>query len=640
MISLPRALMLRSPVVRTFLMQAAPTTLLVSLVAFGIARLIRPVFGPHPPVYAEFEFGTHIAVVDATLQSWQVTHGLPISTMAIRDGVDYPYILFGNTAFYLISAGVAAVLDVPAYLGAGITLSIAFGMAAVGMFIIATSAGVNRYLAAALGFLYAAGPYLCVNIFVRNAFPEYFTWLLVPSLFLAVRWSLDSDRPPWTLAIGALALAAPFYLHKLLAPHIALTLMVLGLNVAPWRWRTVIRAGFVGASALLLSVPGWLPPYRGLSADLVRAYGGDAVPTIYHMTWWNLFSPWAADTLPTGPLYDFYGGRFALQLGIVPIVGGTLAIGLLLTAPRIAWKRRMILPIGIFAVMVTLVSGWLGLWQILPAPLRYIQFAYRLIGLAHFVGFILLFIALGSTGTRIQRAPEQLQRVAAEWLVIIAVLCAQTYWHNPPLSTNVSADIRGPTLGPVDRCSLCPSPPDTTAAPRVLPIERVVNRGPGSHWIDARELDAGEYLLPILSYSFARVYDASGAVVPTHSFDRQAVLVHDGFSSEYRAIYDFTPEVTAMVAGIVVVLIGTYAVWIIGRKRLYQSRVTGDWCIKHVHGLMMFRAATLPLVISQAILTRTLHVQTAAGEIPPDDRLLELQLKALLDESSDTQTPA
>jgi hypothetical protein len=128
------------------------------------------------------------------------------------------------------------VLNVPPYLGAGLTLAAGFALATCSIFLLATRAGLNAYLAIALGFLYAAGPYLCLNLFVRNAFPEYLTWQVVPALLLVVQSALRPGAGPLAMLAGALAFAAPFYLHKLVAPHVALTLALLGLNAGmPYR---------------------------------------------------------------------------------------------------------------------------------------------------------------------------------------------------------------------------------------------------------------------------------------------------------------------------------------------------------------------------------------------------------------------
>jgi hypothetical protein len=433
--------------------------MLAASVIAGVSVTIGSVFRERIPLYAASDFIAHVGAVTAAVRTWHETHALPISSSEIQADVEYPYILLGNTAFYLISAFFSVVLDVPAYIGAGLALTSGFALATCSIFLLARRAGLDPYLAIALGFLYASGPYLSVNLFVRNAFPEYLTWQIAPALLLVVQWAFRAQAGPSAMLTGALALAAPFYFHKLIAPHVALTLAVLGVNFAPWHVRTVPRLALIGTLSLLFSVPGWYPSVRGLAEDTVRRSGGDAIPAILHRSLSDLFWPYAVDTLPAGPQYDFYEGRFALQAGLVSLVGVMVALGTLLSQPRLAWTQRLPLPIVLYAFNVMLIMGWFRVWEFAPAPLKYVQFSYRLVGLVHFLGFILLIQALGSTRHLARRAPVLVQRVVAALFVALAVLGAATYWHTPPLTPIRSDEIRPRQLGQLDRCSFCrPTP--------------------------------------------------------------------------------------------------------------------------------------------------------------------------------------
>lgn len=437
----------------------------------GISVTVRPVFQERVPTYAAPEFVAHVGAVTAAVRTWHETHALPVSSAEIKADIEYPYVLLGNSGFYYISAFVSVVLNVPPYLGAGLTLGAGFVLATSCIFLLATRAGLNAYLAIALGFLYAAGPYLCLNLFVRNALPEYLTWLVVPALLLVVQSALHPRAGPLALLAGALAFAAPFYLHKLLAPHVALTLALLGLNAAPWRAGAVVRLALIGVLGVLFSVPGWYPAVRGLGDDTVRNLGGDAVPSILHGSLAlhgalaNLFWPYAATTLPA----DEYEGRFALQAGLVPLAGFAIAFGMLLVQPRLALSRRLLLPLALFVVDVVLVMGWLRVWELAPSPLRYVQFSYRLIGLIHLLGFVLFIQALGSPRHFIRRSPVLLQRLAALVFVALAGLGAATYWYVPPLTAQRSDEIRPRQLGQLDACTLCrPTPRSSLATQRAI----------------------------------------------------------------------------------------------------------------------------------------------------------------------------
>jgi hypothetical protein len=439
---------------------------LAAAVVAGVSIIIKPAFPANVPSYAGSEFVAQVGAVAAAVETWRVTHALPISSNEIHADVEYPYVLFGNMAFYLAAAGVSSVLGFPAYVGAAITLAAGFALATYSMFLLATRAGLNPYLSVALGFLYATGPYLCVNLFVRNAFPEYLTWQMVPMLLLVVSWALQPRAGPMAVLAGVLALAAPFYLHKLVAPHIALVLAILAFNAAPWRATTLFRLAVVGSIAVLFSVPAWYPGLRGLGEEAVRGLGGDVAPGIFHTSLTNLFWPYALNSLPSGPAFDFYEGRFALQVGLVSLAGIVIAAGMVLSQPQLAWARRVPLPLGLYVINVLLIMGWFELWEVAPAPLRYVQFAYRLIGLVHFLGFVLFVQALGSPKHLLRRARLLPQWLAAVLFVVLALLGARTYWHTPPSIPMGSADIRPGDLGAADPCTFCRPTPQSSLATR------------------------------------------------------------------------------------------------------------------------------------------------------------------------------
>jgi hypothetical protein len=131
--------------------------ILAGLVALGIRLFIGPIFTWPAPLAADAL--NHIALTTAARNTIADTHALPISSSAIRPPQEYPYFLFGNGAFYVVSALISTVLrHKEAYLGIESLLGIGFAAGIVGAFLLARRRGVPRYLAVALAFLYASGP--------------------------------------------------------------------------------------------------------------------------------------------------------------------------------------------------------------------------------------------------------------------------------------------------------------------------------------------------------------------------------------------------------------------------------------------------------------------------------------------------
>src|SRR5262245_20547496 len=81
----------------------------------AILALVKPMFGYFLPDSVSFDFGNHLALVVGALDTWQETHAPPISSDALLPGIEYPYFLFGNAAFYLLASFFSFVLHVPAF---------------------------------------------------------------------------------------------------------------------------------------------------------------------------------------------------------------------------------------------------------------------------------------------------------------------------------------------------------------------------------------------------------------------------------------------------------------------------------------------------------------------------------------------
>lgn len=419
---------------------------LISTVLVGVALLILPLFGQRAPLSFSGDFANHTALVAAALETMRATHALPISSDAIMPGIEYPYFLFGNPALYVIGAVVSLALDAPAYIGLGITLAVAFATGACSIFALARQGGLNPFLSIALGFLYATGPYNSLNLYVRGAYPEYVAWQVAPALLLTLKHAVRPGAGPWHALAGAFALAAPFYVHKLIAPHLALALAILAWNAAPSPLRpaTLARLGAIGLVALLFSVPGWYPALRGLDPTTVTALGGGEPPVALNGSPANLFWPWATDSLRDIPDHSAaHEGLFGFQVGVVPLVGVLAALWTGLTRPRLARSQRLVVPLILLALNVVLILGPARVWDLAPSPLRYLQFTYRLVGLAHLLGFVLLIQSIAAARPPLlDHVPRRRQRLIAAGGIVLATCLSATHWHLPKSTDVASATIR------------------------------------------------------------------------------------------------------------------------------------------------------------------------------------------------------
>ena len=491
------------------LSESAPAALALGVgVLLGIARFVAPLVGPVAPASSGRDFINHTALVAGALDTLRTTGGLPISSDKLVPGTEYPYYLFGNAGFYVGAALISFLLRVPPYIGVGTLLAVAFALGAGGMYRLGRHAGLKPYLAVALALLYAAGPYLSVNLWVRFAFPEYVAWQAMPILLLASRRALFPDAGTWTMLGGAVALATPFYLHKLIAPHMAMVLAALALNSAPWTRRTLVRLAILGLVAICFSVPAWYPLLDGMNAESVSANSRNQRPGVIHPSWANLFWPWAENSLSEADKErdPVYGERFALQVGLVPMAGGLLALATLIARPRLAVSRRLAGPLLILVGYLLLVMNGFRIWDVMPSPLAYVQFSYRLLGIIHLVGFLLLAQVLASPAPPVATLiPARLRLPAATLLVGLAALSTGTYWRPPNPSGVASAEVRpqdladfsrfyawtgpsnlqtGRAIGPDDRLAI---PPVPIPIPDGAPSLTVAGEAPPSIFRDSAE---------------------------------------------------------------------------------------------------------------------------------------------------------
>jgi hypothetical protein len=428
-----------------------PLAGLAALALAGVWLLVLPQFGPYVPSIHP-DSVAHVALVTAALETLQTTRALPISSDAIVPGVEYPYFLFGNAAFYVGSALISYALSLPAHVGMGVLTSMAFAAGFCGIVLLSRSAGLNVYVGGALGLLYAAGPYTSTDLYVRLAYPEYLAVQLPPLLLVLLRGALRNGAGPWTVLTGAVALVAPAYVHKPTAAYVILTLLALAISAAPWRMRTVGRLAVIGLVAVCLVIPVWYPSARGLDPDMVAALTGQGRPSVYNASAADLFWPFLNDSLAAHPGLYAYDGRFALQVGIIPTIGVLLAVWTLLTQPRLAIARHLIVPLVLFGLLVSLILGYYDPWAVAPSPLRYVQFTYRLIGLTHFVGFVLLVQALGSPRLNLRRhSTPVLRRLLVVELVALGLTSLVTYWQPGPFSPIKATDIRPHHLPDISR---------------------------------------------------------------------------------------------------------------------------------------------------------------------------------------------
>lgn len=394
-------------------------------------------FGYYSPDTVAFDFETHIALVRGALDTWQATHALPLSSDKLFPGIEYPYYLFGNAGFYVIASFVSFVLQLPANIGAAFALATGLIAGQLGTYLLCRAFGLNRVYSAVLGFLYATGPYLCINLLVRAAFPEFLAWEMLPLLCFLGRRAMQPDAGVLSLACLGTVMAIMLYLHKLVGPHILVFEgLLIVANVRRSRaWIT--RLLVLGISVPCLTVFAWLPLLR-LDRDQIVTLktGTQGLITVINESPINYFWPWAQDSLPAPLREPQYGDRFALQIGLLASIG-FLYGGWWLARSGFRPRHRELYVASIgFVIYTVLILGMGRFVDKLPFPLNTIQFSYRLLGLAYFSGLLALAASLGEAA---QGRPRD-HLVAAVAAIVVAASML-TYWRQPMLTNEVQTSI-------------------------------------------------------------------------------------------------------------------------------------------------------------------------------------------------------
>lgn len=410
----------------------------------AVVLLIRPLFGYYTPETLGGDFENHVALVAGALDTWRTTRALPISSNQLVPGIEYPYYLFGNGGFYVIASLISYLLTAPANFGAAITLAAGLVAGQVGAYLLARSFGLNRVYSAAIGFLYAAGPYLCVNLLVRVAFPEFLAWELLPLLCFLARRSMQPGAGVWWVVAAGTVMSLALYMHKLVGPHIILFGFALILVNARRSLGWLARLLVLGVSVPALTVFGWAPILRLPRDQIVTLEANKGIVSVFNNSLLNFLWPWAQNSLP--PIYDEppYAHRFALQIGLLASIGLAYGVWRLVIRSRFRPRHRelYVALIGGVAYSV-LVLGVGGLIGELPFPLNTIQFSYRLMGLAHFAGVLALIASLAEARCDSTTAAERRRgHVVAVVVGVLTLGSVVTYWRPPALTNLPQSAIR------------------------------------------------------------------------------------------------------------------------------------------------------------------------------------------------------
>ncbi len=283
-----------------------------------------------------------------------------------------PLVYYFGEAFHLL--GFSLIDSTKIVMGLGFFLSSVFTFLWVKKY-----AGVLGGIVAATLYVYA--PYHGVDLYVRGAFAEFFSFVWLPAIFWSLDKVVEKKNIKWML-ISSLFLAFVVLTHNLIAlPFIFfLSVYILFILIKKRSQIKVLIPMFmiIGIVALGLTAYFWLPAlaekkYTLVDAILTRELANYNIHFVYANQFWN--SPWGYGGSVAGPNdgVSFQVGKFQLLLSFLT---GILCIDSFIRRK----KEKILFFIGIFSLfffslfMATSYSK--SLWDMF-APLAYLQFPWR-----------------------------------------------------------------------------------------------------------------------------------------------------------------------------------------------------------------------------------------------------------------------
>lgn len=266
----------------------------------------------------------------------------------------------------------------------------------------------DRMLAVAASLLYVSLPYRFVDIYVRGALAEAWTFVWYPLIVLGLWRSMTRRSLPWYLpfAIAGLALTHNITAVYFLAWCGAFTL--LGMAIRGWKVGLLPALAFVLGVGLglwflipqqvyLSAVWAGDPSFMWTNADHVREHAVYPLQLLYSSA-----SKWFGDSTALGS-----PDRMSFELGVGQLlfVPAIIFIGV-----QFGWRKHRQRSLVLGSLLPAVVVGWIGcilfmlypgpILSVLPRQFSFIQFPWRMLTVSGFLAPLGIAITAAWLGRR------------------------------------------------------------------------------------------------------------------------------------------------------------------------------------------------------------------------------------------------
>lgn len=353
--------------------------------------------------------------------------------IATNLGFGYGYPLFNfYPSFVYYVAEVFVMVGFSYITSVKLMIALGFISAAVFMYLFAKEyLGVLGGIVASVAYTYA--PYHAVDVYVRGALPEFWSFTFIPALFWSFKKLQETGRTQYMVYVSVLT-AFLILTHNLVALMSGLFLgiyLVYLFLTTKEKKRLFKQTLFSGITGLLLSAYFWIPSYFEKNYTMIELLTTELADYRQHFVYlrqlWN--SPWGYG----GSLFGLEDG-LSFQIGKAHlIIAGVASIAILY---QIVQKTKtaavLILFLVLFLISIFLMTSYSQfIWSTIQ-QFSYIQFPWRFL---LFTAFTASFL-VGSIF--LLPIPKKLSGVIGVLIVCILILTNLNYFQPAKYLTAVT----------------------------------------------------------------------------------------------------------------------------------------------------------------------------------------------------------
>lgn len=373
----------------SFLKRHLDYIIIIALTVFAILPLLTPGFFS---MHDDEQIGRLYQIDKAVMAG----HIPPRLAPDLGFGFDYPLFNFYPPFVYYIGEvfhlfGFSYIVSTKLMIGLG------FLLAGIFMYLFVKEyAGRIGGIVAATAYTYA--PYHSVDVYVRGALPEFWSFVFIPALF----WSffrLAKTRRTLYLLVSAVFVACLILTHNLVALMCSIFLGAYFLYLIAFAKNKLLLMGKFCMSIVLglaFSAYFWIPAFFEKHFTLVDLLTKELANYNLHFVYLRQFlsSPWGYGGSVFG-LYD----DMSFQIGRAQLVLFVISVTLFLFFVKNHLRKHIIYPVFVFLFFFSLfiqTEHSKFIWDVIQ-PFAYIQFPWRFLlfsafTLAFLIGYLFIFI--------------------------------------------------------------------------------------------------------------------------------------------------------------------------------------------------------------------------------------------------------